>query len=100
MIGKLRFYDLFSPGDREAFKAAAFEIFRRKERMLDFENPCLTRDGRPVWVSTNAIPLVNADGALRGYRGSVRDITERKQAERALRERAARARKLARTGRA
>ena len=100
MIGKLYFYDLFSPGDREAFKAAAFEIFRRKERMLDFENPCLTRDGRPVWVSTNAIPLVNADGALRGYRGSVRDITERKQTELALRESEARFHNVARTGRA
>ena len=86
VIGKLRFYDLFSPGDREAFKAAAFDIFRRREPMLDFENPCLTRDGRPVWVSTNAIPLLDAAGALRGYRGSVRDITERKQTELALRE--------------
>ena len=86
VIGKLRFYDLFSPADREAFKAAAFDIFRRREPMLDFENPCLTRDGRPVWVSTNAIPLLDAAGALRGYRGSVRDITERKQTELALRE--------------
>ena len=86
VIGKLRFYDLFSPADREAFKAAAFDIFRRREPMLDFENPCQTRDGRPVWVSTNAIPLLDAAGALRGYRGSVRDITDRKQTELALRE--------------
>ena len=39
-----------------------------------------------MWVSTNGIPLLNADGTLRGYRGSDTDITERKRAEEALRE--------------
>jgi PAS domain-containing protein len=40
------------------------------------------KDGREVWVSTNGIPLLNADGTLRGYRGSDNDITERKRAQR------------------
>lgn len=84
VVGKLRFFDLFPPECRREFKAAAFEVFRRKAPLVDFENICLTKDGRRVWVTTNGFPLLDADGGLRGYRGSVMDITKRKQAEEAL----------------
>lgn len=100
VVGKLYFYDLFSPGDREAFKAAAFEVFRKNAPLLDFENPCVTRDGRNLWVTTNALPLLDPDGTLRGYRGSVRDVTDRKRAEDGLRESEARFAQTARQSRA
>ena len=86
VVGRLYFYDLFAPADREAFKAAAFETFRRKIPLIDFENPCVTRDGRPIWVVTNAFPILDSAGNLRGYRGNVRDVTDRKHAENVLRE--------------
>ncbi|MEI7650097.1 MAG: PAS domain S-box protein, partial [Methanomicrobiales archaeon] len=44
-------------------------------------NSIQSRDGREVWVSTNGIPLLDADGTLRGYRGSDTDITDRIRAE-------------------
>ncbi len=100
VVGKLYFYDLFSPGDREAFKAAAFDVFRKNAPLLDFENPCMTRDGRKIWVTTNALPLLDPAGTLRGYRGSVRDVTDRKRAEDALRESEARFAQTARQSRA
>ena len=100
VVGKLFFYDLFSPGDRETFKAAAFDVFRKNAPLLDFENPCVTRDGRKIWVTTNALPLLDPDGTLRGYRGSVRDVTDRKRAEDALRESEARFAQTARQSRA
>ena len=100
VIGKLYFYDLFAPRDREAFKAAAFDVFRKKAPLLDFENPCLTRDGRSIWVSTNAFPLLHPDGTLRGYRGSVVDVTARKQTEQALRRSEARFAETTRQSRA
>ena len=86
LVGKWRFFELFAPEDRETYRAAAEEFFRRKAPMVDFENPCLTKDGRRVWVSTTAFPVIDSAGRLQGYRGSVRDVTERKRAETALRE--------------
>ena len=86
LTGKMYFYSLHPQDNREAFKAAAFEVFKRKERFDNLENSILTKDGRKVWVSTIGIPLLESDGTLRGYRGSDTDITERKLAEEALQE--------------
>ncbi|MBI5533869.1 MAG: PAS domain S-box protein [Deltaproteobacteria bacterium] len=85
VLGRLHFYDLHPEPGRAAFKNAALAVFRQKERFRDLINPIQTKDGALVWVSTNGIPLLNADGSLRGYRGSDTDVTERKRAEEALR---------------
>jgi PAS domain S-box-containing protein len=81
LAGRMHFYDLHPESDREAFRQAAFAVFERQEPFRNLEQPAQTKDGRTVWVSTNGIPLLNADGTLRGYRGSDVDITERKRAE-------------------
>ena len=39
------------------------------------------RDGRLVTVETSAVPIFDAQGTFRGYRGIDRDITGRKHAE-------------------
>jgi len=41
---------------------------------------------KPKWLSASGKPVFDADGNFLGYRGSGRDITERKQAEEVLRE--------------
>ncbi|MDZ7695636.1 MAG: PAS domain S-box protein [Deltaproteobacteria bacterium] len=79
IIGKIHFYDLHPEEGREAFKAAAFEVFARKESFVNLVNVVQTKTGTCVWMSTNGIPLLNPDGTLRGYRGSDTDITERKK---------------------
>ena len=86
LVGRMHFYDLHPESEREAFKKAAFAVFARKEEFVNMENAAQTKDGRQVWLSTNGIPLLNADGTLRGYRGNDTDITERKLADEALRE--------------
>jgi len=86
LVGRMHFYDLHPEEGREAFKKAALAAFERKEPFQNLDNAAQAKDGRQVWVSTNGIPLLNADGTLRGYRGSDTDITERKRAEEALRE--------------
>lgn len=86
LIRNLHFYDLHPEKGREAFKAAAFEVFARKEHFHNLENPIQTKDGRIVWVSTDGIPLLDAHGNLSGYRGSDTNITERRRVENALRE--------------
>ncbi|MDD1773162.1 MAG: PAS domain S-box protein, partial [Methanomassiliicoccales archaeon] len=84
LVGKKHFYDLTPEDERESLKAMAFATFERKERFDNLENAVQAKDGRIVWVSTNGIPLLNADGTLRGYQGNDTDITERKIFEREL----------------
>jgi PAS domain S-box-containing protein len=86
IVGKLHFYDLHPEEGREEFKAAAFEILNQKESILELENPMQRKDGRIVWVSTSAIPIIDTDGFVLGYRGTDNDITERKEAEALLSE--------------
>ena len=94
MVGRMHFYDLHPESEREAFKAAALAVFARKEKFHNLESGIPTVDGRWVWISTNGLPLLNADGTLRGYWGTDMDITKRKQAEAALRASEARHAKM------
>ncbi len=86
LTGRMHFYDLHPENGREAFKTAVLEGFQRQEAFVNLENPALTKDGRPVWLSTNCLPVLDINGNLLGYRGSDTDITQRKQVEEALRQ--------------
>ena len=87
LVGRMHFYDLHPEEGREAFKMAVFESFKKKEKFLGFINSVQAKDGHIVQVSTNAIPLVNPDGTLRGYSGSDTDVTERLKAEELMKKR-------------
>ena len=86
MVGRMHFYDLHPPEGGEAFKAMALQMIERSEMVVNVETAVRAKDGRTVWLLTNGCPVRNADGTLRGYRGNNVDITERKQAEAALRD--------------
>jgi PAS domain S-box-containing protein len=60
----------------------------------DLDNANLHKDGRRVHLSTNGIPIIDADGRLAGYRGLDRDVTASKLAEISLRESEARYRDM------
>ncbi len=68
---------------------------RSGERIDHFETVRMTKDGRRLDVSLTVSPVREANGRVIGAAKVVRDITERKRAEEALR----RAEKLATTGR-
>jgi PAS domain S-box-containing protein len=53
--------------------------------LLSEERELITRDGRIVPVLLRAVPRTNAEGIVIGTQASYIDITERKQAEQALR---------------
>lgn len=57
---------------------------RREFRNLEIERPLPS--GGTRWISTSGRPIFDAEGRFQGYRGVGTDITERKRAERALRE--------------
>src|SRR5829696_3209584 len=80
-------------GRREEF----YQLALRDGFVSGFEMQMLRKDGSPVWASVNARAVYGAGGDIAGYEGTVEDITERKQAEEALREiREAERRRIAR----
>jgi PAS domain S-box-containing protein len=58
----------------------------RHEPFRDFELQRPTAEGGSRWISLSGEPVFDDDGRFSGYRGVGKDITERKQAEVALRE--------------
>ncbi len=79
-VGKTR-WELGAQGVSEAEWAVHRAQLERHETFHDFELQRQGRDGRPMWVSVNGAPIFGADGEFLGYRGTGRDITERKRAE-------------------
>jgi two-component system sensor kinase FixL len=69
----------------------------RGEKIRHYETIRLAKDGRRVDISLTVSPLFNQSGKVVGASKVARDITERKLAEQALRETAARLRTLTET---
>ena len=84
IIGKTPF-DLMTP---EGVKRVAAEFGATAEAQKPFdrlENENLHKDGQILVLETSGVPIFDANGNFRGYRGIDRDITERKHREEALR---------------
>ena len=59
---------------------------RQTGSVSDFEFQVYHRDGQVIWIAENSRAVWDAQGQLRYYEGTVADITQRKEAEEALRE--------------
>jgi two-component system, cell cycle sensor histidine kinase and response regulator CckA len=70
------------PEDRETFK----RILAEQGYVDNFEHETFHRDGGTFWVSVSARAVRSGDGVILFYEGTHQDITQRKQAEEALRE--------------
>lgn len=86
LVGQKTFYDLHPEEGREACKERNREIFAVAGSYRNFENPAVAKSGELVWLSTTALPIMDPQGKVLGYRGLDTDITEQKrhQAELAL----------------
>ena len=69
-----------------ARNSASFQAGVQGSRGNDWEFRLVGKDGTMRWGSVSWQPILAADGARLGHRSSVRDITDRKQAEETLRE--------------
>jgi diguanylate cyclase (GGDEF)-like protein/PAS domain S-box-containing protein len=85
MIGTTPF-DYMPSKEADQMRPLFAEICRSKSYINNLENWNIARNGSPVLLVTNAVPLLDTAGNLTGYRGVDRDITGRKLAEEEFRE--------------
>ena len=83
VIGK-SVIDIVTPEFRKPFRALTKQVFEGQPGRLEFQIRSLK--GVHRWLETNAVPLTDSQGDIVSLLGVTRDISERKQAETALRE--------------
>lgn len=74
--------------DRDMVRRYLAEVHAGK-KVAPIEHRILHKDGRTRWIRNTVIQRHDQDGSLLGYDGVVEDISERRQAEEALRDRSA-----------
>jgi PAS domain S-box-containing protein len=85
LIGKTDF-DLHPPELAAQYYADDQVVVQSGQPLIDHEEPNIDAAGRLRWFSTTKVPLRDSQGQVIGLVGMSRNITERKQAEEALRE--------------
>ncbi|MCB9452798.1 MAG: PAS domain S-box protein [Anaerolineaceae bacterium] len=85
VVGKLRFKDIITPDCMQRF-AENFPLFKERGWMNDIEFELIRKDGSIMQVLLSATALYDEDGSFIASRSTAFDITDRKQAEIALRE--------------
>ena len=70
------------PAQRDEFK----QMLERNDLVRGFEHQTFRKDGNKIWVSVNARAVRDETDRILYYEGFAQDITERKQAEHALRD--------------
>jgi PAS domain S-box-containing protein len=78
--------DFKPPKEADRVAALVETIIAQAGQFVAMETVNRHKDGRLVVLESSGIPVFAEDGSLKGYRGIDRDITERKYAEVALRE--------------
>ena len=84
-IGKSFIY-LVHPDDRPLLVTGYRENVKLGKKSSDYEFRHRHRDGNYVWVRSSATPVINAEGELISIQGILSDISDRKQAQKALQE--------------
>jgi PAS domain S-box-containing protein len=96
LIGK-RPMDFMPPDEPYRSGEKLQDLFEKPRAFSGVKTTRVHKDGRQVIWETNAIPIFDEGGGFRGYRGLVRDVTERHRAETELRESEERFRLVANT---
>jgi formate hydrogenlyase transcriptional activator len=89
------FQELTHPDDVKNNVHQRLRLFRGEIKSFDIEKRYICKDGGIVWVSVNVSVVTDAKGIPIHCLSYIRDITERKRAEEALRESEVRYRTLA-----
>ncbi len=70
----------------ERYRSDEQEVLRSGRPLVDREEPGVDGKGNERWHSITKVPMRDGSGEIVGIVGIIRDVTERKEAERALRE--------------
>ena len=82
----LNYLYLVHPDDRPLLVTGYRENVKLGKKSSDYEFRHRHRDGNYVWVRSSATPVINAEGELISIQGILWDISDRKQAQKALQE--------------
>ena len=85
VIGKT-LWDLIPPGEDEAARETFERFARSGVAFANIVTQRLAKNGRRVVLESGGVPVRDSAGNFIGYRGIDRDVTEREQAQEALRE--------------
>ena len=85
LLGKNDF-DFFPQELAAQYYADEQLLFQSGQALLEHEELTIDVDGNSRWISTNKVPLRDAQGKIIGLVGMGHDITERKLTEKVLRE--------------
>jgi len=85
VVGKTLF-DLLPAEEASRLRDTLGEVMVARHPIENLVHQKIAKDGRSVWVQTQARPVFAADGGLLGYRGVDRDITAQRQTEEAQRQ--------------
>ncbi|MEG3900082.1 MULTISPECIES: PAS domain S-box protein [unclassified Microcoleus] len=75
------------PDDRSSMVTAWSTAVANRSSLYEVEFRMRRYDGEYRYMSCRGVPILNADGSIREWVGANTDITDRKQAEEALRDR-------------
>ncbi len=76
MKGKTAF-DFMEPVEAERVLHIFHDVLESREPVIGLVNYNIHKNGHQVVLETNAIPILDKNGNLKGYRGTDRNITER-----------------------
>jgi PAS domain S-box-containing protein len=85
IIGKTPF-DFVEPSEVQKGIKLFAELATNKLPIKDIESWNNKKDNNKICILTNGVPILDEFGNLKGYRGVDKDITDRKEAEKALME--------------
>jgi len=83
IVGKTPF-ELMPAEEAQRLTGIFGPLTLQQKPVIALENICIHKDGHPVVLETSGLPFYDAHGNFKGYRGTDRDITERRLAEEAL----------------
>ncbi len=86
LVGKTAF-DTFPPELAEQYDEDDRAVIASEEPLFNLERQTVDSKGHFKWVLTTKVPFTSRDGKMSGVVGISRDITDRKRAEQALRDR-------------